>query len=134
MTIAKWLLLLNGVAFAGYGIVCLFAPSLPAQYAGFVIPNASAVTETMAMYGGLQTGVGVLLCVTALRPERIPLGLVVLGTLIGSLAVGRAFGVLTHGINAYNGVALVYEAGVSIWAWMLFRGAAERNGAEAVAA
>ena len=54
------LLIASGVLFGLYGLACLFSPSIVAGYTGIRLPDASAMTEVAAMYGGLQAGLGVL--------------------------------------------------------------------------
>jgi hypothetical protein len=122
MAFARIWLALNGVLFLVYGLVCVVAPNLPAGYAELVLPTATARTEVSAMYGGLQAGLGALLCWSAMRPERVAHGLVVLVVLIGSLALGRAYGIVANGATAYNVGAIVYEAtaaGLGFVAWRL---------------
>lgn len=129
MTFARVWLGLNGGVFLLYGLYCLIAPSVPADYAGMVLPNASARTEVAAMYGGLQAGVGGLLAWTALRAERVPLGLTVLIVVLGSLALGRGFGLLAHGATAYNLGAIAYEGSgalLGLLAWRLTAARRER--------
>lgn len=54
------LLFAIGMAFASYGLMCLFDPLRVAEITGIQLPNASALAEVVAMYGGLQFGLGVL--------------------------------------------------------------------------
>ncbi len=61
------------------------------------------------MYGGLQLAMGILFVRAAASPANIMLGLIVLVTLIGGLALGRAFGLLVNGPTEYNLGAVVYE-------------------------
>jgi hypothetical protein len=124
MTFAKVLLGLNGLMFLGYGVACLIYPSLPAGYAGMELPNASAANEVVAMYGGLQFGIGVLFLRAAMRPTLISSGLLAMALLLGSLATARAFGLLVHGSSPYNLGAFFYEsisAVLAVVAWQRLR-------------
>lgn len=122
MMFARIWLGLNGLVFAVYGLVCVFAPSVPAGYAGLELPTASARTEVSAMYGGLQAGIGVLLAWSASAPQRVAAGLRIMALLLGSLAVGRAVGIAVDGVTEYNLGAIVYEAtaaGLALFAMRL---------------
>ena len=114
MTLARILLGLSGLLFAGYGFACLIWPGLPAGYAGIELPGASGATEIVAMYGGLQLAMGILFLRAALDPAYVMLGLIVLVTLVGGLALGRTFGLMVHGPSEYNIGAVVYEASTTI--------------------
>ena len=114
MSLGKIWLGLNGIIFFAYGVVCLFSPETPAEYAGIVLPGASAETEIRAMYGGLQAALGAFLILCALNEMRSAEGLRVMVFLLGGLAIGRAFGLLLDGATSYNLYALVYEATASL--------------------
>ncbi|MCH2186489.1 DUF4345 family protein [Myxococcota bacterium] len=110
---------INGVVFLGYGVVCLFTPSMPADYAGIALSTSSGETEIRAMYGGLQAALGAFLIFCALSSGRQAEGLRTMTVLIGGLALGRALGLLLDGLTAYNVYALAYEASaalVALWA------------------
>src|SRR3972149_52498 len=79
MLFARLILIVTGLAFASYGFACLVSPPLVAQYSGMELPTVSAITEVVAMYGGLQLGVGLLFIVCAAHPTRLTLGLGVVG-------------------------------------------------------
>jgi len=131
MTFAKVLLGFNGLIFAVYGAVCLVVPSLPAGYAGMDLPGASATTEVVAMYGGLQLGLGLFFLRAIARPELLDEGLFVMALLIGCLASARAIGLLVHGTTEYNVGAVAYEATTAVLAvvaWKRLRSATEPIG------
>ena len=109
MLFARIVLVVTGLAFAIYGFFCLVSPSLVAEYSGIELPTVSAITEVVAMYGGLQLGVGLLFIVCAAHPTRLTIGLVVMVAVVGSLAMGRSIGLLVHGSSSYNLGALAYE-------------------------
>jgi len=127
MTFARILLGLNGILFLAYGLVCLVVPSVPADYAEMILPGPTASTEVSAMYGGLQAGVGGLLCWSAMRPERVAPGLLVLTVLLGGLALGRSYGLVTNGTTAYNVGAVLYEGTVAGLGLIAMRLTADRS-------
>ena len=86
-----------------------------------ILPGVSGLTEVVAMYGGLQLGIGVLFLFAGLRAERVRGGLAVMVVLIGSLALARTFGLLVHGNSPYNLAVLVYESVSALLAFILMR-------------
>lgn len=118
------LLWVNGLAFIGYGVACLFVPALPAGQAGFDLGTASGTVEVIAMYGGLQTGFGVFLILGALEPSLRRTVVLALAVVVGGLATARLFGLALHGPSTYNLGAVGYEATVAVLAtWALRRAA-----------
>lgn len=121
--LGKIVLWVSAVMFIGYGLVSFFAPGLPAGYAGLVISNGDAFAEMGAMYGGLQTGVGLFCLVAALKPEHYRSGLLLLVVAIGLLAVGRLYSTLTGTgeVGFYTWGAMTYEFAVAIIAGIALR-------------
>jgi len=115
------LLWVNGAAFVGYGLACIVSPGLAAGYAGFELGGVSGTVEVIAMYGGLQTGFGVLMILGAAKPGMRDTALWALAVVVGSLAAGRLIGLVVHGTSAYNFGALGYEVTVSILAAIALR-------------
>ena len=121
MTFSKVLLGVTGVLFAAYGLWCAVDPGVVAGYSGLAYPTAGAETEARAMYGGLQTGLGLFLLYAAGNPSaRIPaLLLTLLG--VGSLAICRGIGLAVGGADAYNVGAVIYEALTAALAAVAYR-------------
>ncbi len=73
--------------------------------------NGDAVAEIGAMYGGLQTGVGIFCLVAVIRLEYYRAGLLLLVTAIGALALARLVSLLigTDPVTVYTWGALGYE-------------------------
>jgi hypothetical protein len=121
MLFSRILLGLTGVAFAGYGVYCAYDLDMIVRLTGIAFRAPSAAVESRAMYGGLQTGLGLLFLNSAVNPRMTAYGLVAMVFVMGGLAVGRAIGISTDGIDDYNQGALIYEAtsavlaGVAIW-------------------
>lgn len=108
---AKIFLGFQAVLFVGYGLVCLASPSVVADSTGMVLATGTASVEVRAMYGGLQTAVG-LLALLALAREglRAPV-LMFLGIILFGLASGRLVGIaLDANPGSYNYGALAFEA------------------------
>lgn len=104
-------LLFVGLVFAGYGIACVLDPVLPARLAGLAIINGDGYAEMSAMYGGLQTGVGLFCALAAFRPALQQSTLLLLVLSIGFLAAARAGGALRSDdvLSSYSWGALAFE-------------------------
>lgn len=118
MWLGKTVLFVCAVAFVGYGLISLFSPAIPAGFAGLVMSNGDAFAEVGAMYGGLQTGLG-LFCALAFRQAAFfRSGLWVLVFTIGPLALARLGSLLVsvEPVSAYTYGALVYELATTVLA------------------
>ncbi|ALO47450.1 DUF4345 family protein [Pseudohongiella spirulinae] len=120
--IGKIILSVSALVFIAYGLVSLVSPAIPAGFAGLVISNGDAFAEIGAMYGGLQTGVGLFCLLAVLRTEYYRAGLMLLAIGIGALAAGRLVSALLTDdvLSAYTWGALIYECiTVVVAAWAL---------------
>jgi hypothetical protein len=121
MLFSRILLGLTGVAFAGYGVYCAYDLDMIMRLTGLAFRAPSAAVEARAMYGGLQTGLGLLFVNSAVNPRMTAYGLVAMVFVLGSLAVGRALGISLDGLDDYNQGAVIFEgtsallAAVAIW-------------------
>jgi len=111
----------NGLVFAGYGLACLVMPALPAGYAGLGLETTSGTVEVVAMYGGLQTGFGVMLMLGARDPSRREVVLLAVACVVGGLALARLFGMAVHGPSPYNLGAVAYETTTAVLALVALR-------------
>lgn len=104
-------LLIVGLIFLAYGVACALDPGLPARLAGLSATNADGYAELGAMYGGLQSGVGLFLAIAAFRPRMQQGALLLLVLGIGLLAALRAAGALRaeEAVTAYTWGALAFE-------------------------
>jgi hypothetical protein len=112
MLLGKSILGISTIAFIGYGLVSLLSPAIPAGFAGLVMSNGDAFAEVGAMYGGLQTGIGLFCGLALLKHEFYRSGLVLLVLAIGALAVARLVSLLASPdpVTVYSYGALAYEA------------------------
>jgi len=104
-------LVIAGLIFVAYGVACAIDPALPARLAGLRIENGDGYAELAAMYGGLQSGVGLFLVIAAFRPALTHAALLLLVLGIGLLAVARGTGALRSddAVTAYTWGALAFE-------------------------
>ena len=116
-------LALEALVWLPYGVFCFFQPGALAESAGVVASSATASVEIRAMYGGLQTGIGVLVALSLFRPALRRPALVLLVFLCGGLGLSRVLGaVLDAEMSGYTGFALVFElASLGVAGWLLRR-------------
>ena len=120
--LSKAVLGISGLIFTLYGLACLFQPDLLTQYAGLAFISGDAAIEVSAMYGGLQTGFGLLCLLGAAQADYTRFALLAMVFAIGGIAVGRALGLLISPEvpGDYTWGALVYETITVIlafWCW-----------------
>lgn len=109
--LGKSLLGVSALVFIAYGLVSLISPAIPSGLAGIVIATGDAYAEIGAMYGGLQTGIGLFCLLSLINPDYYRPGLVLLAVGIGALALARliSFLVTSDPVSSYTYGALVYE-------------------------
>ena len=111
MLLGRMILSVSALILIAYGLLCLVSPDVPAGYAGLKLSNGDAFAEIGAMYGGLQTGLGLFFMLAVLRTAFCRPALVVLIFAIGSLALGRLVWLMITDemVTAYTYGALAYE-------------------------
>ena len=107
----KLFLGVTGLLFAGYGLACLASPGIVADATGMQLATGTASVEVRAMYGGLQTAIGLLALLAIVRePLRVAI-LLCLAVLFFGLVSGRLVGIVVDpDPGRYNILAAVYEA------------------------
>jgi|TARA_B110000240_G_scaffold101755_1_gene115219 hypothetical protein len=118
MILGRTLLGISALVFIGYGLVSLASPAIPSGLAGLEMSNGDAFAEIGAMYGGLQTGIGIFCLLAFLKSDFYSAGLVLLILGIGTLATARliSFLLATDPVSAYTYSALAYEFTTAILA------------------
>jgi len=111
------------VVWLPYGLFCFFQPSFLEGAAGVSFGSPTGSTELRAMYGGLQSAIGLLALAGALRPDLSRVALVALAFLCAGLGVARLLGTFVDGgLSAYTAMGLTFElATVAICVWLLRR-------------
>ena len=104
-----------------YGVFCFFQPGFLSGAAGVSIASTTGSIELRAMYGGLQSAIGLLALAAILRSELARSALVAIAFLTGGLGMARLLGAGLDGeVSAYTGLALVFEfASVGVATWLL---------------
>jgi hypothetical protein len=107
---AKIFLGINAALFIVYGLMCLASPSVAADQAGIQMTTGDASAEMRAMYGGLQTAIGMLALAGTLRAELRRAVLFTFAFLFFGLASGRMIGLmLDPGVGPYSFAAFGFE-------------------------
>ena len=122
---ARVFLALSAAVWLPYGLFCFVQPGALAEIAGVTAASATASIELRAMYGGLQTAIGLLALLAVFRPPLRRPALVMLGFLCAGLGLSRLGGaVIDAEVSAYTGVGLAFEfVSASLSAWLLSRNA-----------
>ena len=93
-----------------YGLLCFFDPAYLAQIAGVASSSATGTIELRAMYGGLQTALGVLAGVAFFRPSLQRPALVALAFLCAGLFTARLLGALLGAdFSPYTMMGMLFE-------------------------
>ncbi|MEH6556280.1 MAG: DUF4345 family protein [Oceanicoccus sp.] len=118
MILGKTVLAISALVFIAYGLVSFISPAIPAGFAGLIMTNGDAFAEIGAMYGGLQTGLGLFCAVALFKSEFYRSGLMVLFLTIGTLALARwvSLMVVSDPVTSYTYGALGYEITTAILA------------------
>ena len=121
--LGKVILWVSALAFIPYGLLCLFSPTVPADFAGLAIISGDGFAEMGAMYGGLQTGYGLFCLWGALRGDLYRPALLSLLLLVGGLALGRLYSTLTgiEPVGGYTWGAMAFEFLMAILAGIALR-------------
>jgi len=109
--VARLFLGFQAIIFIPYGLYCLVQPQMLSDSAGLTATTVTGVIELQAMYGGLQTAVGVL-CALAAAVERYRSGaLMALLFIFAGLAVPRVSLALMNGeFTGYTTFAMIFES------------------------
>jgi hypothetical protein len=115
MMFGKAILAISALVFMSYGLVSLVSPAIPAGFAGLIIDNGDGYAEITAMYGGLQTGLGLFCVMALLNSDYYRSALTVLVFLLGTLALARSYSLLaipesiSDTVTAYTIGAMAFE-------------------------
>lgn len=97
-------LLVNGLLYVALGLWCGIEPKWCAAAVGFTLPNAQAYAEFVAVYGGLEFGVGVFFLYSATSAVRRATGVVFGACFYLGICVFRISALWRVGTQIGNGV------------------------------
>lgn len=102
MVLARLLLLLSALMFLGLGVGFLVNPEGMAGGIDIALPTATARTDLMATYGGLELGLGVFLLLCWRRPAWLTAGLTANGLVFAGLGGARLLGMIQAGFAVHS--------------------------------
>lgn len=117
----KWVLVLAGLGFLGFGLAIVAAPA--AVLGGVGISGTPAgLVELRAFYGGLELGLAAFLLACAARPAWREPGLWSVALVNGGIAAARLLGIALSGeFTGFFAGALVWELGFTVAAVLALR-------------
>ena len=123
LTLAKFLVWTTGIAFCIYGLLfTLFPHHMAELITHSVHTSTAAVVDTRATYGGMSFAVGLAILTTIYYDSSYKLPLLVVVTVLMSMAAGRLLGmILDGGGNGIMVALLISEVVPSIIALWLIR-------------
>lgn len=118
----KIYLYLNAVLYLIFGAWCAISPEWTASAVGFTLPGAQGIAEYIAVYGGLEFGVGVFFLLCALRPSLAKSGILFGACFYTGICVFRTIALLQVGLEIGNGINFyVSECIFTFWSLYLVR-------------
>jgi hypothetical protein len=118
-TIFLWF---SAIGWIGYGLYCLMQPTALAAIAGVASTTTTGLIELRAMYGGVQTAVGVFTLIGILNARWRPGVLLGLACVYFGLCTARTGSALMAGEwSQYTVGALAFEWTSALLALYLFR-------------
>ena len=115
-------LLLVGLGSAPYGIYCAINPGFLEGFAGVAATSTTGKIELVAMYGGLQTGLGILALCGAFRPAYVHAALINVAFLLSGLGLFRLYAALSAGeFSSYTVQGMAFELTFAAIAIFLLR-------------
>lgn len=115
-------LILNGVLYVALGIWCTLLPGKTSSAIGFSLPNNSAKSEYIVVYGGLEIALGGFFLLCAIRPGMTEAGLWFGLLLYGCLTVYRWGTIIAFKkLSAFIYTIVTIETAMALWAaWLVW--------------
>lgn len=111
----------NAFLYLVLGLWCGFAPSSTSESVGFSLSGVKGYAEFIAVYGGLEAGVGLFFLLAALRPHLQEAALLFSVCMYGGIVIFRTGAMLKSGWNIGNGW-IFYSLEIAMFlgaAWLL---------------
>ena len=113
--IAKTYLAIVALLYIGLALWCSFQPNITSEKVGFKLIGGSGRSEFLAVYGGLEFGLALVLLASLFRPETVGYGLIACVLIHASLVVFRSIGFFCFG----DFDPITYKLAIGEWVIML---------------
>lgn len=111
----------NAAMLAGFGLWCGWKPQGTSRFLGFSLPGPAGLAEYIAVYGGLEFGLGLFYAIAATRPGLHAPALLMSACVYLAIAAFRAPVVLRHGRDTgFAAYALALELVLGVVALLLY--------------
>jgi hypothetical protein len=106
-----------------FGVWCAAAPHWTAEAVGFSLPSNKGFAEYVAVYGGLEFGVGIFFLLAGLKSELKRAGIIFGACFYLGIFVFRTIAILQVGLDIGSGINFyVAEGFLALWSvWLLKR-------------
>lgn len=119
---SKLFLAVVGVLYVALGVWCALLPESTSRAVGYALAPGSGQSEFLAVYGGLEVGLGVLFLVPLRRADVVRPVLLACALVHGGIVAFRTIGFLTlHGIAPMTYGFAALEWAILIGAVLLAR-------------
>lgn len=111
---------INAVLYIGFGIWCFLHPTTTSNFVGFSLLHASGKSEFLAVYAGLELGLG-LFFLACTQTASLTYAGILFGTLMYSgINFFRFYSIFRFGMVSRSTLVLVVlEVTFCIWGWLL---------------
>lgn len=111
-----------GLTLLLYGVFCATAQPNALDFIGYQTANADAQIEFLAMYGGVQIGVGVFALTAAFNSDYTKATCLLLTIIFFLLAASRFIGIVIYGdYGDYTIIGVVFEVIAAIMSYIAYR-------------
>lgn len=119
-------LIVNAIMYIIFGAWCAYSPQGTAAGVGFTLLGDKGVAEYVAVYGGLEFGVGIFYLLCALNPSLNQIGVLFSLCFYSGIVLFRTFAILRLGSDISTGwVFYSLEILLTGCAWYLYKSSAQ---------
>ena len=115
----KSYLYLNSILYIVFGVWCAVDPLWTSAAVGFALPGAQGFAEYVAVYGGMEFGIGIFFLITALKAPLTQAGVLFGACFYSGIFVFRSFALMQVGLDIGAGLNFYISEGL-LTAWSLY--------------
>ena len=113
--LAKIYLAIVALLYLGLALWCSFQPNVTSEKVGFQLIGGSGRSEFLAVYGGLEFGLALVLLASLFKSETVVYGLIACVLIHASLVLFRSIGFFCFS----NFDSMTYKLAIGEWVIML---------------